>query len=226
MEQVRTEVKYALNKDEFSSIKTELASLMNYDVHSDENGYTTASLYFDTADDKDFATSLAGLSTREKIRLRYYDSPGNKYKLEYKKKDEGQDTKPFISLDKSQAQRIVNGEYDFLNVSDTLHKALYEKLIQGGYTPKIIVLYHRIAFDCPQCKVRITYDTNLRYTTTIDAFFNGNSPMTSVITPYAGVLEVKCEKGLPKPIEDVIKKVNTRPITIGKYALARQSQNS
>ena len=72
----RCENKYLISYADALSLQRKLDLVLQRDCHSGEQGYTVRSLYFDSLNNLDFYTKLAGTELRKKIRLRIY-SPGD-----------------------------------------------------------------------------------------------------------------------------------------------------
>ena len=81
----RHELKHMVTPAEDAVLVSRLSRLFRRDSHAGNNGvYRVNSLYFDTPDDKALAQKAAGVSDREKFRLRYYDRDLTFLRLEKK----------------------------------------------------------------------------------------------------------------------------------------------
>ena len=83
----RNEKKYILPFRNALSIRGKLDEILARDGHSETWGYMVRSLYFDSVNNIDYKTKLAGVEKRKKIRLRIYSTASKKCKLEMKAKD-------------------------------------------------------------------------------------------------------------------------------------------
>ena len=69
----RHELKQLITQAEDRILAERLGRLFEHDSHAGPTGvYRVNSLYFDTPDDKALNQKIAGVSRREKFRLRYY----------------------------------------------------------------------------------------------------------------------------------------------------------
>lgn len=85
-EVLREEKKYLITQEDLYRISGKLSGVMHLDDHSESEGYTIRSLYFDSLYDRDYDEKNQGIELRRKIRLRNY-SPDNDFaKLEMKQK--------------------------------------------------------------------------------------------------------------------------------------------
>ncbi len=219
----RNEIKFDCSKIEFLKIKNQLAGVLNYDEHSGEEGYTVRSLYFDSVSDRDLHSAISGLYSKRKIRLRTYDVSSDKFMLEYKTKEGTDGTKPSVSLNREQAEAMVLGDYSFLNLESELERELYMRLMNGGYRPKVVIEYNRIAFTNPISRMRITYDTNLRYSYSVNGFFDKEIILSPIMHSMEGVLEVKYDSFLPTVIKRILKSLDKTPSANSKYVISRST---
>ena len=66
----RNEKKYLVPYMKAASIRGKLDEILVRDKHSEALGYMVRSLYFDSINNIDYKTKLAGVQKRKKIRLR------------------------------------------------------------------------------------------------------------------------------------------------------------
>ena len=86
----RHELKHLVTPAEDAVLASRLGRLLPRDSHAGETGkYRVNSLYFDTPDDKALVQKIAGVSDREKFRLRYYDEDLSFLRLEKKVRTTG-----------------------------------------------------------------------------------------------------------------------------------------
>ena len=83
----RNEKKYLIPYSTALSIRGKLDGILFRDSHSKTSGYVVRSLYFDSVNNIDYMTKLAGVERRKKIRMRIYSSDAKECKLELKQKD-------------------------------------------------------------------------------------------------------------------------------------------
>jgi|LGVF01.2.fsa_nt_gb hypothetical protein len=218
----RKEIKYIIACEKFFLLENQLQALMDYDKHAGNRGYMVRSLYFDSISNRDLFDKLEGLEKKKKIRLRIYSHLDKKVKLECKCKNGSDVQKYSLEISKDQALKMIEGEYTFLQKIDKpLARTLYDQLISGGYSPKTIVEYNRVAYTYPVSDVRICYDSNIKATMTPFGFFDKYPNLFSIMPLDRGVLEVKYNDFLPGSIKDSIKSMDESLTANSKYAQAR-----
>ena len=62
----RSENKYILSKDKLSNLRFKLDKVLSRDEYSKEHSYIVRSLYFDSINNIDFNTKVAGTEIRKK----------------------------------------------------------------------------------------------------------------------------------------------------------------
>lgn len=218
----RKEYKYVLAERQFKRLEPQLAALLKRDIHCGENGYTIRSLYFDSLYDRDLFKNVDGLLEKSKLRLRAYLPDPKTFSFECKTKFSGEGTKYSLKLTKEEAMQTAKGNFYYLCSSkDPLAQQFYLKLSAGGYIPRTIVEYDRIAYQYPVSDVRITFDTNIRATASPFGFFDDNPIFFDLTKKGIGVLEIKFNDFLPSPIRRIMNKINSSTRANSKYAMAR-----
>ncbi|MCL2774434.1 MAG: polyphosphate polymerase domain-containing protein [Oscillospiraceae bacterium] len=223
----RNEYKHIINKAQAVIIKSKLKVLLKSDEFADKNGeYFIRSLYFDTYDNKALAEKLDGVPLRYKYRIRFYNHDTNLIKLENKVKHFNSSVKFFCTVTKQEAEKILNGDYDFLkNSEEPLKRNVYQEFTGGGLVPKTVVDYIRTPFVYPHGNVRITIDSDIRslFSQSGQAdIFNPNIPTVSVFPDERCVLEVKYDEYIPEFIHKVIQTENSITSSMSKYAACRR----
>lgn len=218
----RHELKHMVTPAEDAVLASRLSRLFRRDSHAGKNGvYRVNSLYFDTPDDKALAQKAAGVSDREKFRLRYYDRDLTFLRLEKKIKRGGLCSKRSARLTQEQAHQLLSGEIGFLLESaDPLLTELYAKMKGQLLRPKTIVSYEREAFVYAPGNVRITLDRNL-HTGLFSTDFLDPGRMH---VPAAGctVLEVKYDAFLPDLVRLAVQTPDRKTGAYSKYAVCRK----
>ena len=191
------------------------------DSHAKDGKYLIRSLYFDNAADKALHEKNDGVNLREKFRIRYYNGDTSVIHLEKKSKINGLCNKLSAPLNAEEAQRIVDGELDWMAAdSRALVRELYAKMRSQGLRPKTIVDYDREPFVFGPGNVRVTLDYNIRTGLDCTDFLNANC-----VTVPAGsatiVLEVKWDAYLPDIIRDAVQLPGRRAGAFSKYAQCR-----
>ena len=84
---LRREEKYVLHMQEAMHYQKQFEQILMTDSFSENGSYSVRSLYFDTADDRDFFDKITEQNQRRKVRLRIYDPKDQTAKLELKQKE-------------------------------------------------------------------------------------------------------------------------------------------
>lgn len=217
----RHEWKHEISFLDMLTLKKRLSAVAAHDSHGNNGTYEIRSLYFDTADDRALREKIDGVNIREKFRIRYYDGDSSFICLEKKSKVNGLSLKNSISITKDQAEKIVNGDWDFMLQSRIpLLEELCVKLKHQGLRPKTLVDYTREAFVFPPGRVRVTLDSRLRTALSSTDLFN----LQAVTVPAKAspiILEVKWSEFLPDIIRDAVCLPGRRTCAFSKYAACR-----
>ncbi|MCQ2485677.1 MAG: polyphosphate polymerase domain-containing protein [Clostridia bacterium] len=217
----RHEWKHEINYLDLLILRQRLNAVAKPDSHSINGKYEIRSLYFDNLYDTALREKIDGVNRREKFRIRYYNGDTSFIALEKKSKLNGlcQKSEAIISVD--EAQKIVNGDYNWMINSDRpLVKELYSKILSKGLKPKTIVDYTREPFVFSAGNVRVTIDYNIRTGLHCTDFLN-----PKCVTIPAGyspiILEVKWDSYLPDIIRDAVQLEGRSSSAFSKYAVCR-----
>ena len=219
--QYRHEWKHVLNMADLLVLRSRLRAVMDSDPHAIDGKYLIRSLYFDNLDDKALREKEDGVNLREKFRIRLYNCDSSVIHLEKKGKRSGLGTKFSAALTSEEAQKIVDGDLDWmLNSGRPLVQELYCKMRYQGMRPKTIVDYTREPFIFRPGNVRVTLDYDIRTGLSSTDFLNPNA-----VTIPAGdaplLLEVKWDEFLPSIIRDAVSLPDRRVGSFSKYAQCR-----
>ena len=218
----RKEIKYPISVLDFCRLRKRLEHFVQPDPYSGEVGYRVRSLYFDSDGDHDLLDSLEGNMEKRKIRLRFYPPDPGYIRLEYKCKSGTDGLKRSIKLSKEAAQCIVKGDYSPLReLQDPLALELYGRLMTGGYRPKSIVEYHRLAYIYPVSNTRLNFDSAVSASCITDAFFEENPGLIPVMAPDMGVFEVKYDHFLVGILKEVLESLDSMAHANSKYLQSR-----
>ncbi len=194
---------------------------MERDPHALGGTYQIRSLYFDDPGDKALREKIDGVNVREKFRIRLYDRDASLVKLEKKSKRNGLGTKRSARLTAAEAQKIVDGDLDWmLSSGRPLVQELYCKMRCQRMEPKTIVDYTREPFIFSPGNVRVTLDYDIRTG-------QGRTDLLDpdVVTIPAGdapiLVEVKWDEFLPSIIRDAVSLPDRRVGSFSKYAQCR-----
>ena len=144
----RHEWKHEIAWSDLFAIRQRLRAVAQEDPHAVDGKYLIRSLYFDNFNDKALREKVDGVNRREKFRIRYYNlDPSTVIHLEKKSKLNGLGTKYSAPLTAEQAQKIVDGDIDWMLESPhSLIRELYCKMRNQGIKPMTIVDYTREPF--------------------------------------------------------------------------------
>ena len=217
----RHEWKHILNAGDLLILRSRLRAVMESDPHTVDGKYQIRSLYFDNLDDKALREKIDGVNMREKFRIRLYNCDPSVIHLEKKSKRNGLGTKYSASLTAEEAQKIVDGDLDWMLSSDRpLLQELYCKMRYQGMRPRTIVDYTREPFIFRPGNVRVTLDYDIRTGLNRTDFLDPEA-----ITIPAGdaplLVEVKWDEFLPSIIRDAVSVPDRRVGSFSKYAQCR-----
>lgn len=202
-------------------LRQRLRAVMQPDKNAVDGKYLIRSLYFDTPTDTALREKLDGVSRREKFRIRHYNHDPSLIHLEKKSKLAGLGNKQSADLTAQEAQKIVDGDLDWMRSSQHgLIRELYSKMQTQQLRPKTIVDYTREPFVYAPGNVRVTIDYDIRTGLGCTDFLNpdcttipaGDSPI---------ILEVKWDEFLPSVIRDIVQLNGRRTTAFSKYAACR-----
>lgn len=226
MEVTRREIKFLLTVQEYARVKRLLAGQIPPDPHNAGGGYNVSSVYFDSLHDDDLLDVYAGIEVRKKIRLRVYSPLDETAKLEYKYKRGADQTKYSLTVTRAESRALLGGDYALLlGRAEPVAGKMYTQMQLGVYRPKSLIVYRREAYVHPVCRVRITYDTDVRASMTNLDLFDPCVNLSPVMEPGLGVLEVKYDGFLPTFVKralaglDEIAEANSKYVRGRAYAL-------
>lgn len=219
----RQEIKQLLSPAQTLLLQQRISAILSADSHSGSDGsYQIRSIYFDTWDDAFYAEKEAGISEREKIRIRYYNYVTSVIKLERKEKKENLIYKESLSISKETAEAMCRGDFDsLLQYHHPLADYIYSLAQTKGLHSTVVVDYVRKAYLYPVGNVRITFDTALKAgRPDIPLWQEGN-----VFDVLEGntILEIKFNQFLPEHIRQLLDSVTGERIALSKYTLCRQN---
>lgn len=213
----RHEYKFVIPYEEMLTLRSKLDDLLTLDQGG---SYKVRSLYFDSYDNKDYFDKLGGEMIRKKIRLRIYDINSNKVKLEVKGKYDYHQLKESLIINRLDAERIINGEYNILlNYDNDLARRIYLYLNEG-YKPKVIIEYDRIAY-ITSTTTRLTFDFNIKRSNDYEKFFTNDINYLDIVDSKDVVLEIKFDRFLEPYIADILNSYNGRYQSVSKYMMGR-----
>jgi len=219
----RHELKHYINAADYAQLRARLRAVTKPDEHAGADGiYKVRSLYFDNYSDKAVTEKLAGLSKREKFRLRYYNDDTSFIRLEKKSKANRLAYKESAVITEEQCRALLSGDYCCLkSAGQPLLMELYTKIRYHSLRPKNIVEYYREAYVYRAGNVRVTFDSGVRMSNSVAGFLN---PRLSTI-PASGagsmILEIKYDGFLPNVLRDLLQIGYRNQTEFSKYVAAR-----
>ena len=218
----RKEIKYVLPIEKFIRIESQLEALMTRDGNGRNGTYMVRSQYYDSIGEQDLLDNISGVQEKRKIRLRMYSVEDDRVKLEYKCKSGSDGVKYSIDISREEALMMEQHRYAFLlQREEDLSHFLYNKLLQGGYRPKVIVEYQRTAFQYPVNDVRITFDHHIKGSVNPYGLFEESPFYFPIMSDDVGVLEVKYNGFLPGHLKNLVHQVDSLEEANSKYSNSR-----
>lgn len=218
----RTESKYSLDDVTAAKLRNVLDIVMERDPMGGDDGYVVRSLYFDTPFDQDYHDKIDGFETRQKVRLRIYNSNDQTAKLELKRKVGKYQWKKTVSISRDDAYRLIDGQY--ATVGEKLESPFAKKLIsmmeRHCYIPRTVVEFRRLAYIARIEKTRITFDTKLQASQSQFDLYCPDPAYHPILHPV--ILEVKFTNILATHIKMALALANQLPVSVSKYCLGRQ----
>ena len=218
----RNEIKHVISLGDKAAICANMRAIAKPDEHAGESGkYRIRSLYFDSPDNIALREKIDGVNEREKFRIRFYNDDLSFIRLEKKVKRNGLGYKVSAPLTAEEAQKIVDGDLDFmLHSGRALIVELYSKMKSRQLKPKTIVDYDRTPFIYAPGNVRVTIDENIRTGVNCTDFLNPSCVMIPAGDPVI-ILEVKWDEYLPTIIKRAVQVSNCRAGAFSKYQVCR-----
>ncbi len=205
-EPYRYEYKYIISAQSSELLKHMLRALLQPDEHADEEGnYLIRSVYFDDDRFSAYFDKLAGVSDRNKYRLRFYNFNMERIAFEAKRKYGQLVKKQSCIVSRDLAQRMLSGVALTQQERREPLLAEYDTLsLCANMKPSVVVDYLRTAFTYPVNRVRITLDQNVcsdQYSA--DRVFEKYASIP-VMDHGEVILEVKYSEWLPPFLAEVL----------------------
>lgn len=220
--QMRHELKYPLGRGEYEALRRRCELVMARDPHVGADGsYTIESLYFDDLADSALMANYAGVSFREKFRIRRYGGRNETLHLEKKLKSGGLGTKFSAPMTEAELKALLSGDTSWmLKREDSLIHELYVRMKTEQLRPKTIVAYRREPFVYGPGNVRVTFDYDIR-SGICSTDLLGEAVLVPAMQNFV-LMEVKWDSFLPDIIADIIQEDTLRVSAFSKYAACRQ----
>ena len=221
---LRREEKYMLYLQEAMHYQNQFAQVLATDKFSENGSYSVRSLYFDTADDRDFFDKITEQNQRRKVRLRIYDPKDKTAKLELKQKENIYQKKRSLTISREHAEALIRGEFSvLLTYAEPFAAEMYFIMSSEGYRPKTIIEYQRKAFMAKENNIRLTFDSNVCATENCFDLFSENLILNPVMDQTKTIFEVKYDRFMLGYISEIISTVNRRKVSSSKYCMGRST---
>ena len=228
----RKELKFIVGKDILLDVRNRISFLMKKDPHQQGDFYRIRSLYFDSPDYRCFRENKAGVSPREKYRIRIYNCRPEHMAAEIKQRHRDTITKMSALIDRNLFDRLIKSspadsvkalEEAALSRKEEAAKTVLEKYMEHVanefYLPACIVDYERSAYVYDICNVRITFDTNIMGSREFYRMFDHSLTGRAALDSDLHVLEIKYDEFLPDEIAGVLGGLGLSRSSCSKYAL-------
>lgn len=218
----RHEFKYLINRYDYLKCRNLCERYMNYDKFAGADGtYFINSLYFDSVGCKDFFDKDLGAYDRKKMRIRNYGYDLDWAHFEMKRKLDIWEYKDKVKISKDEFYRIAAGDFSCLLNKDDTAVRFFSILSEGLYRPSCIIEYDRVAFVLPFEDVRITFDLDVRYSTSDFDIFR--KKVTTPLFPEKSVVfEIKYNEFLPGWARGMLGIAGKQTKAVSKYCFARE----
>ena len=219
----RNEDKYIISYIESVKIERDIAKFLRKDKYASKGSYLIKNVYFDSINNIDFYTKLAGTNIRKKVRIRVYDTNQKMCKLELKEKEMELQRKTSIWITKNDAEELIKCNYSVLvkyfKQSENAVK-IYSIMTMGCYRPVCYIEYKRMAYVYPAFNTRITLDTEFKSSESNFSVFNKDI-LCSPIKNDEVILEIKYNNYLINFVRKILKPYNLKKTAVSKYCLGR-----
>ena len=242
----RHELKYICSQGDLTVLEHRLQKLLLPDPHAGPQGtYHIRSIYFDDPFDRCVRENLAGVSHREKWRIRAYNCSPDRISLECKTKEHDMIHKDSCPLTPEQFRLLRAGLPCPVTAQTPPLLNRFSCLIRTqGFAPKVIVGYDRRPYVysvgavrgggaavrntgtppsiCRPGNVRITFDCHIFSSPDLDGFFSAELRRRPVQLTGQHLLEVKFDEYLPDFIRQSIQMSSMQQTAFSKYFLCRK----
>lgn len=222
----RVEDKFSCGEREMFFLRARLQSVMEIDGNQkNRDGYQITSVYFDDLWDTCLYESINGVRERCKYRIRIYDNNFQMIKLEIKHKKDSRIYKESKTINFEQMKTLLQGEcIKDSDGKDPVINQMNLAIKTRKLEPAVIVEYDRTAFIYEPGNVRITLDSNLRYSTDFNDFISGKKESYRIVPETNRVIEVKYDEFLPSFISGILENGNMSQTAFSKYCICRRME--
>ena len=214
---MRYEIKFILNDSELEEFKSWIISQTRF--KKKYNPRIVNSIYFDDINDSSANDNLAGISLREKYRLRWYNKNINKIaKFELKKKINRLNYKEYFELGDTMRDHSILTNKDY---ADICHGKLFNW--NSRYTfelfPKIQIQYAREYYEDIK-NVRLTIDNKIKFWKSLESekIFSGN-----YLNYELNIAEIKFSPDMYNYVSNLLNNTRFIPKRHSKYLIGLAS---
>ena len=220
----RHEYKYLCDGGQLTVERARLASLLRPDPHAGAEGrYAVRSVYFDDPEDGCMRENEDGTDPRAKYRLRIYNGTDARILLERKAKVRGLTHKDAVTLPRSAAEALLEGQIPFPGPEDPpLLRRMLADMRLRVLRPRVVVQYDRTPFVLETGNVRVTLDEHIASSQAVDRFFEAALPLRPVLPTGQGILEVKWDELFPSWLQRSLQLEGLQWSSFSKYYLCRK----
>ncbi|MHC1785597.1 MAG: polyphosphate polymerase domain-containing protein [Christensenellales bacterium] len=223
---VRHELKYYISQGQYQVLSGLLSRVLWPDEHADENNeYHIRSLYFDNVFDTALMDKIAGVSDREKYRIRIYNFSDKFISMECKTKIDSYISKRSVPISRELCEQLTAADPSGLENAETgLLRDVFREMRLRLLHPVVVVDYVREAYMHPAEEVRITFDKQLRSGMGQTDIFNKALPVYPPLAdPAQIIMEVKFNRVLPDYISQMLSAAAgwASRSAISKYTMCR-----
>lgn len=224
---LRYEYKYIIPLTKLGQLRVLIEPFMTLDKYAVESGgeYTVRSIYFDTPDLQCYFDKLAGISRRNKVRLRGYnieDDEGTVF-FELKKKVNEPLFKNRAKMTYEEARHLIEGQTLADDAQENARRFLYHLNARRMF-PVVTVIYEREPYQFiikeKNNDLRITFDKNLRavaYPSLDDLYEEENA---APVLPGRFIMEIKFNQYLPAWVRAMVAGMGLFKGPASKYAMS------
>ena len=215
----RHELKYLISEREAELVRQRLGECADIDSHAAGGSYLIRSLYFDDIWGNAYTDKQAGTLSREKYRIRIYNYSDDYIKLELQANQGSYILKTSARINREELQRILSGDYSFLEKREGVLQSFYLALVSEGLRPSVIVDYDRTPFVYGPGTVRVTFDEHVRSGFLSFDLFDSSIPVFETFETGKLIMEVKYTEYLPDNIKDLIEPGAAVQLAASKFVL-------
>ncbi|MCR5686969.1 MAG: polyphosphate polymerase domain-containing protein [Lachnospiraceae bacterium] len=234
MDGYRRELKFIISDALMLDIRNRIGTIMKPDEHQSRDHYRVRSIYFDNPSHTCIRENLAGVSTREKYRIRTYDCDSRTIIAEIKIRHRSTVSKMSTPIDTALFDALISGDRE--NAAGVLRSRIDEsgaagsgkscrvlekylvRIASEAYSPSVMVDYERSAYVYPAGNVRITFDRNVFGSQEYSRMFDNALTGRPALDHGLHILEIKYDEFLPDEIKAVLGGMQLEASSSSKYA--------